>query len=311
MKPSARASTAIDRLRAFGATGVERIGPYALAAGAVALAYAVRVELLDPLFGDRIVFITFYPAVILTAVLGGFRAGCLATVLSTMACAFLLLPEDVRHLGITTPDGAGLVVFTAMGVFVSGVVGLYRSAQYRLRATERRFRTLANNIAHLAWIADERGRPEWFNDRWVQFTGNRSADAGAWMDVIDPEHRDRVSRTVRSAVEAGREWEEVFPMRGHEGKQRWFVGHGVPVRDEHGRVVQWFGTATDVTDQRQAVDSLQEAARRKDEFLAMLSHELRNPLTPIRTGAWSWNVPGREANRPHVRSPRSSGRRTT
>src|SRR5262249_20190217 len=66
------------------------------------------------------------------------------------------------------------------------------------------------------------------------------------------------------------------------GGYRWFLGRALPVRDAAGAVVRWFGTCTDIDDQKRAEEALREADRRKDEFLAMLGHELRNPLGSIR-----------------------------
>ena len=65
------------------------------------------------------------------------------------------------------------------------------------------------------------------------------------------------------------------------GEYRWFLGRALAVRDESGRVVKWYGSATDIDDQKRAEEGLREADRRKDEFIAMLAHELRNPLAPI------------------------------
>jgi signal transduction histidine kinase len=73
-----------------------------------------------------------------------------------------------------------------------------------------------------------------------------------------------------------------FPLRGADGKFRRFLTRVFPLKDPSGQVLQWLGTNTDVTALVEAQDALREASRRKDEFLAMLSHELRNPLAPIR-----------------------------
>ena len=74
----------------------------------------------------------------------------------------------------------------------------------------------------------------------------------------------------------------VFPIRGADGGYRSFLTRVEPVKDEQGAVVRWFGTNTDIEAQKQAEEDLREANRHKDEFLAMLAHELRNPLSPIR-----------------------------
>ena len=70
--------------------------------------------------------------------------------------------------------------------------------------------------------------------------------------------------------------------RRYDGCYRWFVTRAVPLRDAEKRIVSWFGVTTDIHDQKELQEQLREADRRKDEFLATLAHELRNPLAPIR-----------------------------
>jgi signal transduction histidine kinase len=76
-----------------------------------------------------------------------------------------------------------------------------------------------------------------------------------------------------------------YRLRHHSGQYRWALGRALPVRDDTGKIIHWFGTCTDIHDQKMAEDALREAARRKDDFLAMLAHELRNPLAPISAAA--------------------------
>ena len=82
-----------------------------------------------------------------------------------------------------------------------------------------------------------------------------------------------------------------YRIRRHDGQYRWFKTRGVPIRDGQGRIVKWFGTCTDIEDQKQAVEALRDADRRKDEFLATLAHELRNPLAPIRNSLQILKMP--------------------
>ena len=109
-------------------------------------------------------------------------------------------------------------------------------------------------------------------------------DAG-WHHLNDPAHAERVIANLRESFASGRAWEDTFPLRGKDGNFRWFLSRAVPIKDGHGRVLRWFGTNTDVTEQRLLKEQLEQADQRKDEFLAMLAHELRNPLAPIRTAA--------------------------
>ena len=160
-------------------------------------------------------------------------------------------------------------------------------AEANLRASEERFRELANNIDQLVWTCDRLGLATWYNDRWFEYTGGTLADmrADGWKKVHHPAHIERVITRLQRHLETGQPWEDTFPLRGKDGQYRWFLSRAIPIRDESGRVIRWFGTNTDVTEQRRLQDALEDNDRRKDEFLAMLAHELRNPVAPIVSAA--------------------------
>jgi PAS domain S-box-containing protein len=172
---------------------------------------------------------------------------------------------------------AGVMV---MAFNITEEVGLRRQVE----ESEARFRALADNIAQLAWMADERGRIFWYNRRWLDYTGTTFKDMqnARWRNVHHPDHAQRVIKKVNRCLRTGEALEDTFPLRGGNGQYRWFYSQAIPIRDETGNVTRWFGTHTDVTEQREAAQALEEADRRKNEFLAMLAHELRNPLAPVR-----------------------------
>jgi PAS domain S-box-containing protein len=157
----------------------------------------------------------------------------------------------------------------------------------RLRQSEERLREIANNIDQVVWTCSELGQGTWYNKRWYDYTGTsfEEMQADGWTKVVDPEYLPRVQNFFRDGVTRGAPWEDTLPVRGKDGTFRWFLSRAVPIRDETGRVRRWFGTATDVTDLRALQDTLRAADRRKDEFLAMLAHELRNPVAPIASAA--------------------------
>jgi PAS domain S-box-containing protein len=154
----------------------------------------------------------------------------------------------------------------------------------RLRQSEQQFRALADSIPHLAWMARPDGHIFWYNKRWYDYTGTTpdQMEGWGWQAIHDPKELPRVLENWKATLAAGRPWEDTFPLRRHDGAMRWHLSRALPVRDERGRVVRWFGTNTDITEIRQMEEALREADRLKDEFLAMLAHELRNPLAPIR-----------------------------
>lgn len=161
-----------------------------------------------------------------------------------------------------------------------------QQANQALRASEERFRMVADNMAQLAWTCDSLGHVTWYNKRWLEYTGLTFEEMQGWdwSKVQHPDHVDRVVATVKLSAETGELWEDTFPLRGADGRYRWFLSRAVPIRDENGAISCWFGTNTDVTALREAEEALKEGDRRKDEFLATLAHELRNPLAPIRNG---------------------------
>jgi PAS domain S-box-containing protein len=177
---------------------------------------------------------------------------------------------------------------------IAGVILVFRdqtaerSAQDALRRSEQRLRALADSMPQLAWTAQPDGFTAWYNRRWYEYTGTTPAqmEGWGWQVVHDPATLPLVLEKWKDSIATGTSFEMEFPLRGADGTFRRFLTRVSPVKDEDGKVLQWFGTNTDVTELVEAQDALREAARRKDDFLAVLSHELRNPLAPIRNSIY-------------------------
>ena len=134
-----------------------------------------------------------------------------------------------------------------------------------LRESETRFRELAENISQFAWTADANGWISWYNQRWHDYAGTTLEDmqGWGWQKVHHPEHVDRVTQRIRQSFETGTPWEDTFPLRGKDGNYRWFLSRALPIRNEAGDVVRWFGTNTDVTDQIEAENALRISVERQ------------------------------------------------
>lgn len=159
----------------------------------------------------------------------------------------------------------------------------FTKAELALRDTEERFRSLADNISQLAWMADKSGRIFWCNRRWLDYVGREPTEMTEkeWRQTVHPEHFQHVANTYLESIRRGQVWQETLLMRRKDGQYRWFLARALPTRDASGRVIRWLGTSTDITEQREAQEQLREADERRDEYLAMLGHELRNPLAGI------------------------------
>lgn len=142
---------------------------------------------------------------------------------------------------------------------VAGQLDLLKRASVAEAATrEREFRTLANSISQLAWMADEKGYIFWYNDRWYDYTGTTLEEmkGWGWQKVHHPDEVDRVVERIKVAFTTGEPWEDTFPLRSKTGEYRWFLSRALPIFDADGKVSRWFGTNTDITEQRELEKAL-------------------------------------------------------
>ncbi len=159
-----------------------------------------------------------------------------------------------------------------------------------LRAGEELFHGMADSIPQLAWMTRPDGHISWYNQRWYEYTGAtpEQMEGWGWQSVQDPNELPRVLANWKAALASQQPWEDTVPLRRHDGALRWHLSRAVPVRNEQGEVVRWFGTNTDITERLEMEQALREADHRKDEFLATLAHELRNPIAPISNALQVW-----------------------
>ncbi|HEU4460901.1 MAG TPA: ATP-binding protein [Methylibium sp.] len=161
--------------------------------------------------------------------------------------------------------------------------------QQELLASGQRLAQMADAMPQIVYVNGPDGRLEFVNRQWREFTGLVEAGPEVMPRVIHPDDRPQVFARWQHAMRSQSPFTADYRLRRSDGEYRWFLTRAEPAFDEQGRLLRWYGTSTNVDFQKRhadalkaAHDGLQRADRRKDEFLATLAHELRNPLAPLR-----------------------------
>ncbi|MFD2514769.1 PAS domain-containing protein [Pontibacter locisalis] len=182
---------------------------------------------------------------------------------------------------------------TAEGVMHLGVtrdVTERKKSEIALRESEEQFRTFANNVQNLAWMAEPDGWIYWYNQRWYEYTGTTLEEmlGWGWAKVHHPDHVDSVVAHLKETWEKGETWELTFPLRGADGAYRWFLTRAHAVKDTHGKVVRWIGTNTNIDNQKKAEAALELKNKELtyinndlDNFVYAASHDLKAPIANI------------------------------
>lgn len=133
-----------------------------------------------------------------------------------------------------------------------------------LQESEEKFRTVANSIPQLVWMAEPAGSILWYSDRWFEYTGLNKGDANGdtWKTRVDPESLDSVLKRWDQSIARGEPFEMEFRLRGADGVYRWFLTQVTPLRDSSGAIKQWFGARTNIHEQREIRRALEEAQER-------------------------------------------------
>ncbi len=137
-------------------------------------------------------------------------------------------------------------------------------AQEALRVSEERFRAVANLVPDLLWSTDGNGAADWFNQRWIEYTGQTPEQTAGdgWLDAVHPDERGEVQRKFRAAIAANKPMRHEQRFRSKEGEYRWFLVQKNPLRNEAGEAIRWFAAASDIHEQRTASDAVRESEER-------------------------------------------------
>ncbi|MDQ6706872.1 MAG: PAS domain S-box protein [Acidobacteriota bacterium] len=138
-----------------------------------------------------------------------------------------------------------------------------KNTEQLLRESERRYRTLIETLPQLVWTCLPNGDCDYLSSQWVDYTGIREESQLRlrWLDmVLHPADRERTYQAWMNAVKDQARYDLEYRLRRYDGVYRWFKTRGIPMRDEAGKILHWFGTCTDIDDQVRAAEELRRAA---------------------------------------------------
>lgn len=177
----------------------------------------------------------------------------------------------------------------------------------QLEESEKQFRFLAESIPQMVWTTRPDGYHDYFNKRWLDYTGLSMEESMGmvWNSLLHPDDRERAWKRWQFSLQTGEFYEIEYRFKnGFNGTYRWFLGQAMPMRDDQGNIVRWFGTCTDIEDHKRAEEELVEKNlelerinQDLDSFVYTASHDLKLPIINI-AGIFSELTRGAQFNDP-------------
>ncbi|HEX8247829.1 MAG TPA: ATP-binding protein [Pyrinomonadaceae bacterium] len=256
---------------------------YGAAVAAAAIGVLLR-SFLMPAIGERVPFITLFPAVAFSAIFGGFGAGLVTTLLGALAINFFIMPPQNAFALSKPEDIAQMILFLSTGGFISWIVGerervqnLLRRAEIESERSEQRSRLAQKSTGVGIWEWDlKTGKVEWSEGVYELLNleiGSREAKAENWFDFVLPEDLEPAQAKIQKLIAGGHnEFYDEFRIRRPDGAVRWIASQGQIIRGKDNSAARLFGVNYDITARKEAELAIKN-----------LNHELNIRLKELQT----------------------------
>lgn len=164
-----------------------------------------------------------------------------------------------------------------------------KQTQLALQESTKNFQFLADSMPQLVWTTDAEGYHDYFNKKWVEYTGydeELSKGGRMWNNLLHPDDQARAAQRWADSLATGNPYQIEYRFkRASDGEWRWFLARALPMRDQEGTIVKWFGTCTDIEEQKRDEEmmvlaniELRTINEDLDSFVYTASHDLKLPI---------------------------------
>ena len=230
--------------------------------------------------------------VVLVSLTGDFVSSAFVSIVAFLCLAYFFTPP-IFSLGLTDPlNVLALLAFLTTALVITRLVSNVRKSFQEIEVLKDQLRLAIDTIPALVWSALPDGSRDFLSRQWLEYTG-LSLEKGlgwGWTAAIHSEDRARCVDEWRAALATGTPLESETRLRRFDGEYRWFLLRAVPLRDELGNLVKWYGTTTDIEDRKQAEEAVRQTQAElahvtrvmtMGELAASIAHEVNQPLAAV------------------------------
>ncbi len=140
-----------------------------------------------------------------------------------------------------------------------------REISEHLRQSEESWKQLAETIPHLVWTGDVNGKVDYYNKRWEEYTGlspEKMITQGGWLNVVETQDIPHIKNLWEKSFQQKKPFEGEYRLRSKNGEYRWFLTKALPIKNRKGKIIRWFGTVTDIHQQKMIAEELEKKEAR-------------------------------------------------